>query len=147
VLVADLAAGQRLFGAGQLLQLAGGVDPLGGGGPRELAVHSQPWHHAEEAVTLVAAGLLEPAGGLGPHRLRPVDDFPAGDDDLAKLPGRLLGNPAWQVSETRQDSLEWRLAGPAHATSVRHGCDSCLSYLQISLEIHAQIQAAHIGEN
>jgi hypothetical protein len=127
VLIADLASGERLLGTRQLLELAGGLDALRGRSAREFPIDAQPGDHPEEAVGLVAPGLLEPAGGLGGDRLGPVDDLAALDDDRPELTGRLIRHPGRQIPQPRQDSLEWGLARPAHAAIVRHACDSCLS--------------------
>ena len=127
VLVADLAASERLLGPGQLLQLVGHFDALGSGTARQLAVDPEPGDHADEAVGLVSTGLLEPARGVGRDRFRAVDDLAALDDDVTELARWLAGQPAGQLTEARHDPVKRRLARSAHAAIVNHGCDSCLS--------------------
>jgi hypothetical protein len=87
VFVADLAPCQRLLGPRQLRQLAGDLDPLGGLPTGELLMLPHPVHHAERAIGLVGARLLEAPGRLGQHRLGAVDQLTAFDQGRAQLAG------------------------------------------------------------
>src|SRR2546421_4448746 len=86
MLVAEVAARESFLRPGQLLQVTGDLDPLGGGAPGQLALPAQPRDDRERAIGPILARLVEAPDAVREHRLEWIDSgFPNLDERLAKV--------------------------------------------------------------